>query len=155
MGIESRRMAYTMVAACALAASGFAAAQSVTYEGAVKKIMVDRCDKCHGEGAPTLAEFDKDKDGWKKKRKGPRMDTYPALMVMVNGSDAGALMRRLDDGKSTQDGKPGNMYFFLGTSDAERAQRLVTFKEWVGEWNLKRRKDLTEAELKAVKAPEK
>jgi len=37
----------------------------------------------------------------------PRLVTYGNLMVMVKGSDAGGLMRMLDDGKNTKDGKPG------------------------------------------------
>jgi hypothetical protein len=73
----------------------------------------------------------------------------------LKGSDAGALMRRLDDGKNTKDGKPGNMYNFLGNNPAERAARLDTMKKWVGSWSLKRRKELSEAELAAITAPEK
>jgi hypothetical protein len=76
-------------------------------------------------------------------------------MILVKGSDAGAFMRRLDDGKSTKDGKPGNMYVWLGGSDTERAQRLAVVKQWVGNWSLKRRKDLTEAELQSITATEK
>lgn len=48
----------------------------------------------------------RDKEGYKKKNKGPRLDIYESLMVVVKGSDAGALMRRLDNGKNTKDGKP-------------------------------------------------
>jgi hypothetical protein len=147
---------YMLVAAWALVTvTGSAAAQSVTYENTVKKILAERCMACHGAGAPTLAEFDKDKDGWKKKMKGPRFDSYANLMILVNGSDAGALMRRLDDGKNTKDGKPGNMYVWLGSSDAERAQRLDVMKQWVGNWSLKRRKELTEGELRSITAAEK
>jgi hypothetical protein len=76
-------------------------------------------------------------------------------MILVNGSDAGAFMRRLDDGKNTKDGKPGNMYVWLGSSDAERAQRLGVMKQWVGNWSLKRRKELTEGELRSITAAEK
>ena len=145
-----------LLALSAMAAfAGAAAAQSVTYENTVKKIMAERCMMCHGTGAPTLAEFDKDKEGWKKKFKGPKMDDYASLMVMVKGSDAGAFMRRLDDGKSTKDGKPGNMYNYLGKDAKERAERLDTMKKWVGSWSLKRRKDLSDAELAAITAPEK
>lgn len=150
------KSAYLLIAAGSMAAlSGAAAAQTVTYENAVKGILAERCVACHGQGAPTLAEFDKDKDGWKKKMKGPKIDSYANLMILVNGSDAGALMRRLDDGRSSKDGKPGNMYAYLGGSDAERAQRLDTMKKWVGSWSLKRRKDMTDAELKKITAPEK
>ena len=150
------RTSHVLVVAGALAAlSGGAAAQSVTYENTVKKILAERCMGCHGAGAPTLAEFDKDKEGWKKKMNGPRFDSYANLAILVNGSDAGALMRRLDDGKNAKDGKPGNMYVWLGGSDTERAQRLAVVKQWVGNWSLKRRRDLTEAELQSITAAEK
>ena len=147
---------HMLIAAGALAAlPGAAAAQSVTYENTVKKILADRCLVCHGKGAPTLAEFDKDKDGWKKKMKGPSLDDYANVMILVKGTDAGALMRRLDDGKNTKDKKPGNMYNYLGNDDRERAERLQKVKQWVGSWSLKRRKELSAAELKAITAPEK
>jgi hypothetical protein len=156
MRLGLRNTSYLLVAAWALAAvTGSAAAQSVTYENSVKKILADRCMGCHGAGAPTLAEFGKDKEGWKKKMKGPRFDNYANLIILVNGSDAGAFMRRLDDGKNAKDGKPGNMYVWLGSSDAERAQRLGVMKKWVGNWSLKRRKDLTEGELRSITAAEK
>jgi mono/diheme cytochrome c family protein len=154
--MATRLTTTTLVAVSALALfSGAAAAQSVTYENTVKSILAERCLSCHGKGAPTLAEFDKDKAGWTKKMKGPRIDDYENLMILVNGSDAGAFMRRLDDGKNTKDGKPGNMYVFLGRGEAERAQRLDTMKQWVGNWSLKRRKELTEDELRSIKAAEK
>ena len=137
------------------ALSAPAAAQSVTYENSVKKIFAERCAACHINGAPSLAEFDKDKEGWTKKMKGPKLDSYENVMILVKGSDAGALMRRLDDGKNTKDGKPGNMYNYLGNNPAERAARLDTMKKWVGSWSLKRRKELSEAELAAITAPEK
>lgn len=127
--------------------------KTITYANTIKQIMENRCLACHGPGSPTIEEFDKDKEGFKKKLKGPRMDTYENLMIFINGKDAGAIMRRLDDGKHTKDGKPGNMYVNLADDDHERAERLMKFKQWVGSWNLKKRKELTEAELKAVKAP--
>jgi hypothetical protein len=76
-------------------------------------------------------------------------------MVFVNGKDTGALMRRLDDGKNTKDGKPGNMYIKLGETDSERAKNLEIIKKWVGGWTLKRKAEITEEELKAIKAKEK
>ena len=136
-------------------AASAAEKKTVTYENTIKKIQDERCLACHGPDSPTIEEFDKDKAGFKKKMKGPSMDTYENLMVFVNGSDAGAIMRRLDDGKSTKDGKPGNMYAYLADDDKERAEHLAKFKKWIGSWNLKKRKELTEAELKAVKAPKK
>lgn len=156
MSLGLRNTSYMLVAAWAMAAvSGSAAAQSVTYENAVRKILAAQCMGCHGKDAPTLAVFAKDKEGWKKKMKGPRIDGYANLIILVNGSDAGAFMRRLDDGKNAKDGKPGNMYAWLGSSDAERAQNLGVMKKWVGNWSLKRRKDLTEGELRSITAAEK
>ena len=126
-----------------------------TYEKDVKKIISAHCLSCHGSDAPAMAAYKKDQEGFKKAMKGPRMDTYANLMVMVNGSDTGALMRRLDDGTSTKDGKPGNMYSYLGSSKDEQAANLKVIKDWIGGWTLKRKKDITEAELKAIKALEK
>ena len=134
---------------------GAASAQSVTYENSVK-IFAERCALPYSiKGAPSMAEFQKDKEGWTKKFKGPKMDDYASVMAMVNGTDAGALMRRLDDGKNTKDGKPGNMYNYLGNNAHERAARLDTMKKWVGSWSLKRRNELSDAELEAITAPEK
>jgi mono/diheme cytochrome c family protein len=127
----------------------------VTYEKNVKPIVAARCVSCHGSDAPTLKEFEKDKEGFKKKMKGPRMDTYENLIIFVRGDEAGALMRRLDDGKKKTDGKPGNMYVWLGKTEPERAENLSLMKKWVGEWTLKRKKEMTEEERKAIKAPEK
>jgi hypothetical protein len=129
--------------------------ETVTYEKDIKGIIAKRCIFCHGPNSPTMEEFDRDKEGYKKKMKGPRLDSYGNLMVVVKGSDAGALMRRLDDGKNTKDGKPGNMYARLGSTDAERSANLETFKKWVGNWTLKRKKELGKEGLEAIKAPEK
>ena len=127
----------------------------VTYEKDVKKIISERCLLCHGSNAPTMEAYKKDEAGFKKAMKGPRIDTYANLMVVVNGSDTGALMRRLDDGKSTKDGKPGNMYDNLGGTEQERSANLKAIKDWVGGWTLKRKKDISADELKAIKALEK
>jgi hypothetical protein len=153
-----RIASHLLIAAGALAAlPGTAAADGITYENTAKKIFAERCANCHfsAKGAPTLAEFEKDKAAYTKKFKGPKLDDYESVMILVKGSDAGALMRRLDDGKSTKDGKPGNMYNYLGNNAQERALRLDQLKGWVGSWNLKRRKELSDAELAAIKAPEK
>jgi len=139
------------VAGSAFAAGGGA----VTYEKDVKKIISARCVLCHGSNAPTIEEFKKDEEGFKKKMKGPRMDTYSNLIIFVNGSDTGALMRRLDDGKNIKDGKPGNMYNRLGGAEDERVANLKVIKDWVGGWTLKRKKDVTADELNAIKAVEK
>ena len=131
------------------------AAEGVTYEKDIKGIIAKQCLICHGSDSPAMEEFKRDQEGYKQRKKGPRADTYGALMVMVKGSDAGALMRRLDDGKNTKDGKPGNMHASLGGTDAERSANLETFRKWVGSWTLKRKKELGKGELEAIKASEK
>jgi hypothetical protein len=111
---------------------------------------------CHGESSPSLAEFDENKDKYKKLMRGPRMDSYAHLVAFVGWPDTGALMRRLDDGKHTKDGKPGNMYSYLGSDEAARQKNLALFKAWVGEdgWVLKRFKELTREELGKMKVEE-
>ncbi len=126
-----------------------------TYEKDIKPIISAKCSACHVKEAPTMEEFKKDKEKYKKMFKGPKMDSYKDLIIMVNGSDTGAIMRRLDDGKSAKDGKPGNMHQYLGSTDDEKQKNLGIFKKWVGSWNLKKRAEITDVELKAITAPEK
>jgi mono/diheme cytochrome c family protein len=125
----------------------------VTYDNTIRHVVDKHCSQCHGSDAPSMEEFKKDEAGYKAKKSGPRMDSYDNLMVMVNGSDTGAIMRRLDDGANSKENKPGNMYQYLGKDDAERAANLRLFKQWVGSWNLKRAKDISEEERKGVLAP--
>ena len=143
-------MAGLLMSGCA---SQQAVPARVTYENGIKALVEKRCAECHGGDAPTMEAFKQDQEGYKAKKLGPRMDTYEHLMVMVNGSDTGAMMRRLDDGANSKDNKPGNMHKYLGKDDAERAANLAVFKQWIGGWSLKRAKDITEEERKAVLAP--
>ena len=129
------------------------AQEKVTYANTIAALVEKKCGECHGPKSPTMAEFDKDKDAFKKKDLGPRYDTYEHLMVVVNGDDLGALMRRLDDGKHTKDGKPGNMHEHLGETPEERAKNLELFKRWIGGWTLKRKNEVSEAERAAILAP--
>jgi hypothetical protein len=122
----------------------------VTYDNTIRHLIDEHCSQCHGIDAPTAAEFKADRERYKKDNLGPRMDTYDNLMVTVNGGCTGAVMRRLDDGANTEDGKPGNMYKYLGKDDAQRTANLALFKNWIGIWNLKRAKDITEEERKGV-----
>lgn len=125
----------------ALAAFSTAALGSdVTYRQDVRPILEKYCYECHGKDAPTMADFKLDEDKYKKDKSGPRLTTYADLLQMVAYTDTGALMRRLDDGTSTADKKPGNMYRYLGETDAERAENLKLIKAWVGDgaWNLNR-----------------
>lgn len=144
---------FGITAALAGCSSQPTATERVTYENTIRPLIAQRCLDCHGDDAPTMEEFKKDRERYEKDKLGPRMDSYEALMVMVNGSDTGAIMRRLDDGANTKDGKPGNMYKRLAKEDDLRAERLALFKRWVGSWNLKRAKDITDEEKKAVLAP--
>jgi hypothetical protein len=116
-------------------------AQDVTYRKDIKPLIEAKCVGCHGAQSPSLADFKLDEKRYAAAMKGPRMDTYADLLQLVGWTDTGAIMRRLDDGKSEHaGGKPGNMYQYLGTSDEERQKSLQSFKAWVGEgaWNLNR-----------------
>lgn len=115
-----------------LMAAGPALAAEVDYHTDIRPIMEKYCVGCHG----------------------PRMDGYETLIFYIAWPDTGALMRRLDDGKHTKDGKPGNMYERLGNSDEERQKNLALIKAWVGEdaWILKRKDDITKEELLKIKA---
>lgn len=117
-----------------------AAGSAVTYRANIKPFLKAQCAECHGDDAPTLAEFKLDEEKFKKAKLGPRTDTYENLLQIVVYPDPGAFMRRLDDGTNTADKKPGNMYKNLGETDAERAANLKMLKAWVGEgaWNLNR-----------------
>lgn len=117
-----------------------ALAQERTWRNDVKPLVDARCIQCHGATAPEYND-------WRllgetaKKETAPRMDTYPHFMSYVVWPATGAMMRRLDDGKTN--GKVGNMYEHLGDSDEERAKNLQVIKEWLGEgaWNLNRWKE--------------
>lgn len=116
-------------------------AQEVTYRKDIKPIVDAKCAACHGAGSPSLAEFLLEEKKYTAAMKGPRVDTYADLLMLVGWTDTGAIMRRLDDGKNPlAGGKPGNMYIFLGGTEEERQQNLNVFKAWVGPdaWNLKR-----------------
>ncbi|MBI2318271.1 MAG: cytochrome C, partial [Betaproteobacteria bacterium] len=109
-----------------------ALAQQLTYRKDMRPLWEAKCAACHGAGSPYLGEFEENKEKFKAMSKGPRMDTYADLLFFIAWPDAGAMMRRLDDGKNTKDGKPGNMYLYLGASDKERQENLNRFKAWIG-----------------------
>ena len=125
-----------------------------TYKKDIRPIFEEKCIRCHGPGSPSWEEFKKDKEKFTKENLGPRMDGYALLLDFVKGKDAGALMRRLDDGSSKEDRKPGNMYIYLGRDEGERQKNLKIFQDWVGSWNLKRHHQLSEEELSKIEAPE-
>jgi hypothetical protein len=122
-------------------AFGAAAAQEVTYRNTIAPLLQSKCLACHGAQSPERADFLLDEKGYAAKSLGPRMDSYERIIAFVAWPDTGALMRRLDDGASQHaGGKPGNMYAYLGLTDAERIANLQLFKAWVGTqaWNLNR-----------------
>ena len=151
----------TCIAACFAAASVGSVADDVTYRKDIKPIIDAKCAACHGAGAPSLADFALEQKKYTAAMKGPRMDTYADLIMLVGWTDTGALMRRLDDGNSPlAGGKPGNMYQFLGANEEERQATLKTFKNWVGEeaWILNRFKargtvpGITKEQMEKIKA---
>ena len=142
-----------------LAVSIASVAADVTYRKDIRPLWEQKCAACHGASAPYLGEFKEDQKKFEAQFKGPRMDTYADLIFYVGWPDTGAIMRRLDDGKSTASGKPGNMYQYLGATDQERQKNLNLFKEWVGKdaWKLNRWKArgkvpaITKDELNKIK----
>ncbi len=131
-------------------------AQDRTWRNDVKPLVEAKCSQCHGPDALEYNEWELLGDA--KEKVSPRMDTYPHFMTFVVWPATGAMMRRLDDGKTS--GKPGNMYQYLGDNDVERGRNLQTVKEWLGEgaWNLNRwqaRKEvpgITKEQLEKIKA---
>ena len=119
---------------------GAAEAQELTWRKDIQPIVQANCNACHGSNAPIYEEWNLDRDKWTKQNIGPRMDTYALFMRHVVWPATGSMMRRLDDGKTVPDGKPGNIYRFLGATDADRAKNLQGIKAWLGEgaWNLNR-----------------
>lgn len=123
-----------------IAASASVQAADVTYVKDIAPMFKEACGECHGASSPTLQEFKLNEKKFTEDKTGPRMNNYDELIAYIGWPDTGALMRRLDDGKSVKDGKPGNMYKHLGENDAERQKNLAVVKAWVGEggWNLNR-----------------
>lgn len=117
-----------------------ASAADVTYSKDIAPMFKEWCSECHGAEAPQLQIFKLNEKKFTDDKTGPRMNSYDDVIAFVGWPDSGALMRRLDDGKSVKDGKPGNMYRHLGSDDAERQKNLAIVKAWVGEgaWNLNR-----------------
>lgn len=134
--MKAKFLAAVAVSACALPVW----AQDVTYRKDIQPLLKEMCVDCHGDKSPSLAEFKLEEEKYKKAKEGPRLDTYEHVLALIAYPDTGALMRRLDDGSSTPDKKPGNMYKYLGGTDAQRGANLKVIKAWVGEgaWNLNR-----------------
>ena len=135
-----KRISMTVAALLTALLTFPAAAEDVTYRKHIRPLFEDQCASCHGADSPYLGDFAEKKDKYVANDVGPRMDTYANLIMFIGWPDTGAMMRRLDDGKCTADGKPGNMYEHLGADQEERQKNLNVFKAWVGEdaWTLKR-----------------
>jgi len=146
--MRSLFVAMGLFAALAIVAN----AGEVTYTSQIKQLFDANCLSCHGKNAPEHGDFKKDRDGYKKQGLGPKMDSYAHLASYAGWPDSGAIMRRLDDGKNRADGKPGNMYEYLGANEAERQRNLGLFKAWVGNWTLKRFADMTKEDLAGIEA---
>lgn len=124
-----------------LSSAAAVSAQEITYRTDIAPLWKSKCIACHGAQSPERADFLLDEKSYADKSQGPRMDSYERFIAFIAWPDTGALMRRLDDGSSQHaGGKPGNMYQYLGSTDAERAANLKLVKAWVGDgaWNLNR-----------------
>lgn len=134
-------------------APAVADASEVTYSKTIRPIFEARCAGCHGPDSPEYPEWRRAKQQFLAELKGPTMATYAHLIYFTAWPDTGALMRRLDDGKGSPDGKVGNMYANLGGTEEERQKNLGLFKAWVGNWNLRRWKDVAKSDLDGVLVP--
>jgi hypothetical protein len=145
------RLFRKLIAPLALATLALPAVSAdVTYREHIRPVWENRCAECHGPESPYAGDFEEDEARYVQDLKGPRMDSYADLVFFIAWPDTGALMRRLDDGANTADGKPGNMYEHLGESEEERQRNLALFKAWVGgdeAWILKRSGEITKEEL--------
>lgn len=139
-----------------LAASWPVLSDEITYAKHIRPVWEDKCGRCHDSSAPDYATFMKNPKQYELDDKGPRMDSYATLLFFVSSrEEAGAMMRRLDDGSNTKDGQPGNMYRHLGRKE-ERAENLKLFKKWIGEdaWSMKKTAEYTQEDLQRIKAKE-
>lgn len=131
---------HVLAATLALGLGTIAQAQEVTYTKQIAPLFKKACAECHGTDSPNYHEFKAKEEYNKKEKIGPRMTTYEEVLHYIAWPQTGAIMRRLDDGANTPDKKPGNMYKYLGETDAERAANFKLLKAWVGEeaWFLNR-----------------
>ena len=136
----------------ALCYAPIASSEEITYRKHIKPLFESKCGVCHGsDAAPEYYAFKEDQKKWTAQGKGMRMDTYSHLVSYTAWPDTGALMRRLNDGKGVKDGKPGNMYQYLGGTEEERQQNLKLFKDWVGNWTMKRWKEISKEDMDGIK----
>ncbi|KKM90188.1 hypothetical protein LCGC14_1241140 [marine sediment metagenome] len=118
-----------------------------SYTRDILPVFENNCASCHGSKSPEHAVFMKNSDEYSSKFVGPRMDNYTLMSSFVVWPDTGSLMRNLDDGTNTENGKPGKMYVHLGGDEQERMMNLKLFKSWVARWTLKDWSDITKEEM--------
>ena len=141
-----------VVSGILLSLASSASSEEATYRKQIKPLFDAKCAACHGsESAPEFVAYKEAADKWKSRDQGARMDTYSHLVYYTAWPNTGALMRRLDDGKGGSGGKAGNMYEYLGGTEEERQRNLSLFKEWVGNWTLKRWREITKEDLNGIK----
>ncbi len=146
-----KRMFLGVAVVVSIILSSISWSEETTYRKHIKPIFEAKCIVCHGAGSPEHQEFKEDEKKFGQMMKGPKMDTYTHLIYFVGWPDTGAVMRRLDDGKNTKDAKAGNMYQYLGATEEERQKNLKLFKEWVGDWTLKRWNEISKEGLGGIK----
>jgi len=149
--ISMPKLTIALAAMAILALSSPSWPEEVTYRNDIKPLFNAQCMKCHGATSPEYSEFKANQKKYRGSSQGPRMDRYTYLVFFIGWPDTGALMRRLDDGKNTKEGKPGNMYPYLGATEEERQRNLKIFKEWVGNWTLERFPEITKEELNGIR----
>ncbi len=136
----------------ALSFASIASSEEITYRKHILPLFESKCAGCHSsDAAPEYTAFKEDQKKWTSQEKGMRMDTYSHLVFYTAWPATGALMRRLNDGLGIKDGKPGNMYQYLGETEEERQKTLQFFKDWVGNWTLKRWKEISKEDLDGIK----
>jgi hypothetical protein len=143
-------ISYALCLALAVVLAHAACGEEVRYTTHIKQLFDTKCKGCHGPDSPEYPEFKADKKKYEEMSRGPRMDSYTYLIYFIGWPDNGAVMRRLDDGKNAGDGKPGNMYQYLGATDEERQKNLGLFRAWVGNWTLKRWAEITKEEMNGI-----
>jgi hypothetical protein len=127
--VPENAMLKKLIAMLALViAPASAPAADVTYTNEIQPLFRELCSECHGAESPDLETFKKDEKRFASEKIGPRMNTYTELISYIGWPETGAIMRRLDDGKASPSGKPGNMYRHLGSDDAERQKNLAILK---------------------------
>jgi len=118
-----------------------------SYTRDILPVFEKNCASCHGSGSPEHIEFMANSDEYVKQFVGPRMDYYTLMSSFVVWPFTGSLMRNLDEGTNTDNGKPGKMYVNLGASEQERMANLELFKRWVGYWTLKDWSEISKDEV--------